>query len=220
MIRRTLIAATLVLTLPAAALAGPQWGVVVQWGSRQQVNVAYNEGYARGSRAGEIDARRGNRFQFNDENDYHNADYGYRPEFGNRNGYRAEYRRGYEAGYESGYRSNTWGRGGRGNDGRYGIPGGRGSNLPGRPGAPGYGRGYGRYDLASQQGFNDGYEAGFDDARDGRRYDPISEPRYRNGDREYHPSYGSRELYKANYRDAFRTGYEEGFAEAARYDRY
>jgi hypothetical protein len=220
MLRRHLIAAAVAtLILPATAGADPQLGVFVQWGSRARVNAGYNEGYARGIRAGEDDARRGNRFEMYDESDYRNADRGYRPEFGPRDIYRQEYRRGFEVGYEAGFESvRPYGRQGPG--GRYSIPGGPGRNYPGRPGGPGYGRGAARYDLASEQGFNDGYEAGFDDGRDGRRFDPISESRYRNGDRGYRPNYGPRELYKANYRDAFRDGYQEGYAEAQRYGRY
>jgi hypothetical protein len=196
--------------LPTTALAGPQWGAVVQWGSRPQTNIAYNEGYVRGSRAGNEDARRGNRYQFNDESDYRDADHGYRSEFGPREAYRIQYRRGFEAGYNAGYRSiRPYDRPGPG--GRYSTPGNRSYNYPGR---------YGRLDLAAQQGFNDGYEAGFDDARDRRRFDPISESRYRNGDRGYQSSYGPRELYKANYRDAFRDGYEEGFRDASQYERW
>jgi hypothetical protein len=214
MIRRYLVAATLAaLTLPATALAGPQLGVVIQWGSRPNTNIGYNEGYVRGVRAGEQDGRRGDRFEFYDEGDYRNADHGYRREFGNREYYRVEYRRGFEAGYTNGYRSARPG-------GRYDAPG-----PGGRYGYPGYpggrsGGARGRFDVAGQQGYNDGYEAGFDDGRDGRRFDPIGESRYRSGDRGYRTTFGSRELYKANYRDAFRDGYEEGFREATTYRRY
>jgi hypothetical protein len=93
------------LALPATALAGPQWGVVVQWGSpRPAIDVGYNQGYTRGVRAGENDARRGNRFNFSDESDYRNTDSGYRPDYGPRDSYRFEYRRGFEDGYDAGYR--------------------------------------------------------------------------------------------------------------------
>jgi hypothetical protein len=212
MIRRHLIAAALAtVTLPATAWAEPQSGVIVQWGARQpNSNVAYHEGYLRGIRAGEQDARRGDRFEFYDEGDYRSADHGYRREFGNREYYRNEYRRGFEAGYSNGY------RGVRG--GRYDTPGPGGRY--GYPGYPGYGDARGRFDVAAQQGFNDGYEAGFDDGRDGRRFDPIAESRYRSGDRGYRSSYGARELYKANYRDGFRDGYEQGFRDATQYRRY
>lgn len=211
MIRRHLMAAIFsAVALPAAAHAGPQLGVIVQWGGRQAVNVAYNEGYARGVRAGEEDARRGNRFAFNDERDYRDADQGYRREYGSRDAYRLEYQRGFEVGYELGYRRVAPGRERYDDRGRYDGRGGYGG--------PG-GSARGRYDIAAQQGYNDGYEAGFDDGRDRRRFDPIGESRYRSGDRGYKSSYGSRDLYKANYRDAFRSGYEDGYADATRYRR-
>lgn len=212
MIRPHLMALALAtLAIPAPAMAGPQLGVIVQWAQRQavpRVSVGYNEGYARGLRSGEDDARRGNRFEFVDESDYRNADHGYRREYGAREFYRDEYRRGFAVGYEAGYRRVR--------------PGGRfeGGGRWGYPGNPGGGYGRGRYDVAAQQGYNDGYEAGFDDGRDGRRYDPIGESRYRSGDRGYNSRYGPRETYKANYRDAFRDGYEEGYDEARRFGRY
>ena len=90
--------------------------------------------------------------------------------YGSRDRYRDLFRRGFQEGYRFGY-------------GAYGYQ----SGAPGRSGAPSWsgGRGTGRYDLAYQTGLNDGYEAGLNDARDRRRFDPISEGRYRDGDRGY-----------------------------------
>jgi hypothetical protein len=79
------------------------------------------------------------------------------------------------------------------------------------------GRGVGRLDVATQQGHSDGYEAGLDDARDGRRFDPIAERRYRSADRGYNGSYGPRDVYKANYRTGFLKGYEDAYRDAARF---
>src|SRR5689334_19702825 len=105
MIRRHLVAAALAtLTLPATAWADPQLGVIVQWGTRPNGNIGYNEGYVRGVREGEKDARQGDRFEFNDEGDYRNGERGYRREFGSREYYRNDFRRGFEVGYSNGYR--------------------------------------------------------------------------------------------------------------------
>lgn len=206
MIRRHLIlAAAVALAVPTTLSAAPQWGVTVQFGSRPSVNPAYEEGYARGVRAGENDARRGDRFQFNDESDYRRGDIGYRSQYGHRDGYRDVFRRGFEAGYIAGYRAAD----ARNRPGWNGRPDGPWSN----------GRAYGRSDIAAQLGYNDGYAAGLDDGRDGRRFDPIGESRYRSGDHGYERSYGSRDVYRARYRDAFREGYESGFADGARYRR-
>jgi hypothetical protein len=73
--------------------------------------------------------------------------------------------------------------------------------------------------VATQQGYSDGYEAGLDDARDGRRFDPVSERRYRSADRGYNNSYGPRERYKTNYRTGFLSGYESAYEDAVRYGR-
>src|SRR4051812_4892119 len=59
-------------------------------------------------------------------------------------------------------------------------------------------RSYGRYNnnFGFQAGLNDGYEAGLNDARGHRRYDFVSERRYRSADRGYNGRYGPRDYYK------------------------
>ena len=171
----------------------------------------YNEGYQRGQSAGAEDSRRGNAFEFTDEGDYRRGDWGYRSQYGNRDRYRDSFRYGYQEGYRSGY--GNYG-------GRYGAPG--------RSGQPPWSNGRderydpyrnNRYDPAYQIGLNDGYEAGLDDGRDNRRFDPVSERRYRSADHGYEREYGVREAYKSNYRDAFRMGYQRGYNDGRRYDR-
>jgi hypothetical protein len=85
----------------------------------------------------------------------------------------------------------------------------------------GYRRGswWGYRDVAFNNGFDDGYRRGLDDARDRDRYDPIGEKWYRKGDRGYHRQYGPRDYYKQQYRDGFRAGYDRGFRENRYYDR-
>jgi hypothetical protein len=74
--------------------------------------------------------------------------------------------------------------------------------------------GRGRSDLAYTNGFNDGYREGLNDGRHRHRNDPYAESRYRSGDHGFERWYGSREEYRWHYRDAFRSGYERGFADA------
>ncbi len=153
----------------------------------------YADGYAAGQRAGLNDARRGEPYRYSDERVFRDARPG--PWRGD-NRYRAEFRRGFADGYRAGYT--------RAADDRYRSrrgPAGR------------------RFDLAARNGFDDGYAAGLDDGRDGRRFDPVSERRYRSGDHGYERGYGSREVYKVNYRDAFRAGYEEGYRDGRSYRR-
>jgi hypothetical protein len=64
---------------------------------------------------------------------------------------------------------------------------------------------------AFARGFEAGRQRGVADARDGERYDPVGSAEYRDGDRGYTASYGSRDAYKSNYRAGFRQGYEEGY---------
>ena len=186
------------LVAPSAALAQAGWNT-----------PGYNQGYQRGQSAGAEDSRRGDRFEFTDEGDYRRGDWGYRSQYGNRDRYRDSFRWGYQEGYRSGY--GNYGGYGSGRSGGYGN---------GRyDGGPWYDNRSNRYDPAYQTGLNDGYEAGLDDGRDNRRFDPVSERRFRNADRGYEREYGPREVYKANYREAFRTGYQRGYNDGRRYDR-
>jgi hypothetical protein len=199
----TFIAALALATPTAAWAATPQiFGQFpVQFGSHGWEQSAYREGYDRGLRAGRDDLRRGDSYRYEDESDYRRADYGYRSEYGNRDRYRDEFRRGYEVGYRTGYgRFDSYSR----------LPPNRDGRAPWAEG-----RAYGRFDLAAQNGFNDGYDAGLRDARDRHRLDPLSERRYRSGDHGYERSYGSKDRYKLAYRDAFRDGYDQGYREGA-----
>lgn len=78
-----------------------------------------------------------------------------------------------------------------------------------------YRRSY-RLDLAFGMGRNDGYEAGFEDARRRHRFAPTREGRYRSANRGYDRRYGPRELWQDRYRDGFRRGYEAGYNDARR----
>ena len=70
-----------------------------------------------------------------------------------------------------------------------------------------------------QRGFEDGHRGGRGAARDGRRYDPCRERRFRDADRGYRPRFGPIELYRQDYRQGFRAGYERGYREAHRWGR-
>jgi hypothetical protein len=193
-LRALALTAAVGLSAPALAAAQPQWGP-------STFDPAYNEGYERGYRAGADDLRRRDRYDFTDEGDYRNGERGYRSQYGSRDRYRSAFRQAFQDGYRAGY-------------GNYAYGPGR-TTLP--PWSAGRGRGVGRYDSAYEIGFNDGYEAGINDARGRRRYDPISEGRYRSADRGYERYYGTREAYKIGYREAFKQGYNRGYQDARRY---
>jgi hypothetical protein len=220
------LAFSFLVALPLATAAEAQ-------GARQAVprSPAFTEGYERGVRSGENDRRRSQAFSYIDDLTYRRATDGYRREYGSEDRYRDEFRRGYQAGYEAGYR----GVGGYGN-----APNVPRAYPPASSGPPawsngrGYGRGRGgappawwndqgpgqpgaRVDLAIENGYLDGYEAGLDDGADRDRYNPIDERRFRNADHGYDRRYGPRELYRNRYREAFQQGYRAGYDDGRRY---
>jgi hypothetical protein len=213
--RSLALVSALAIAAPAVTLsAREQWGVPRdQYGYNNQ--YGYSEGYNRGLRAGEEDARRNQSFNYTDESDYRDDDAGYRSQYGDRTSYRADFRRGFEEGYRAGF--------GRSTTGRYGN---RGDNLPPQSNGRGWANGragrddndnYNSYNrVALESGFNDGYEAGMSDGRARRRNDPIAESRYRSGDRGYNSRYGTRDAYKVDYRRAFLQGYDRGYDDGRR----
>ena len=199
------------------------------YGTYGRNSIARDNGYQDGVRIGQDDAQRGRAFNFQNSGDYRNADAGYRSQYGNRDLYRSDFRLGFEQGYRDGYSQNSnYGYGtNRGNlppwsNGR-GRARGRGPNIGGYPGGAypggvysgGNTRGY--YDLASDNGYTDGYDQGLNDGRHNRRNDPLAQSRYRSGDHNYTGSYGSREAYRQQYRVGFRDGYERGYSDGRYY---
>jgi hypothetical protein len=71
-------------------------------------------------------------------------------------------------------------------------------------------------DPASTKGYENGYDLGLLDARKGDRYDPVRHRDYRDANRGYASSQGSRDGYKTNFRTGFRQGYEDGYREGTR----
>ena len=71
-------------------------------------------------------------------------------------------------------------------------------------------------DPASVKGYDLGRDLGFIDGREGQRYDPVRHRDYRDADRGYASTYGSRDGYKTNFRSGFRLGYEDGYREGTR----
>ena len=163
---------------------------------RSSGQAGYSSGYQSGERAGFDDARKGDRFQFTDESDYRNFSRS-RPRDSNEARFREDFLRGFEAGYRTGYEGVRERR--------------NQSGTPSWSNGGGYARGRTVYDLPSDYGFRDGYEAGVNDARDRHRFDPLGESRYKSGDHGYERTYGSRDEYRARYRTSFREGYEQGF---------
>jgi hypothetical protein len=164
----------------------------------------YDNGYRNGLRAGERDARSGRPFSFNRHDDWRDADEGYRRGYGDRDLYRRSFRNGFESGYTDTYnRYGNYNRAPRG--GVYSSPNGIERGVP-----------RAIYSPAVQNGRRDGVEAGRDDARSRRPFDPVRAKRYREGDHDYNNRYGSRDEYKREYRAAFQQGYQEGYRDQRR----
>ena len=233
--------AALALTAPAQAQTrgwlddGRSYSAPAQQSYYDSGRVAYDTGFSEGLKQGEKDGRKNDRFSYQDDKTFQRADKGYHREYRPVERYRQSFRTGYSAGYSQGYQryARNNGYGGNGNNGRYGD----GRAVPRRdtvdpygypntgsyptypqqyPGQayPGSNGRYGSYsDVAVQNGVNDGYEKGVDDARHNRSFDPVRQSWYRSADRHYDSRFGSREQYRDLYREGFRQGYERGFRE-------
>ena len=66
--------------------------------------------------------------------------------------------------------------------------------------------------VAFDNGFRDGMNAGSKDLRQGKYYKPERHDSYEDGDRGYHGYYGDKNSYKILYREGFLRGYGKGFA--------
>ena len=224
--------AALALTAPAQAqtrgwLEGDRsYSAPAQRSFYDSGRVAYDNGFREGLKEGEKDGRKNDRFAYQDEKTFQRADKGYQREYGPVDRYRQSFRTGYAAGYSDGYQryAPNYGYGNSRNGiGRsvprrdtgdpYGYP--NSGSYPTYPQQyPGSNGRYGSYtDIAVQNGVNDGYEKGVEDARHNRSFDPVRQSWYRSADRHYESRAGSREQYKDLYRQGFRDGYERGFRE-------
>ncbi len=66
-------------------------------------------------------------------------------------------------------------------------------------------------DVARNTGYRDGLEKGRNDARQGASFNLERHDAYRDADHGYRSSFGNKEDYRRQYREAFRLGYEEGY---------
>ena len=205
-----LLSAGVLIAAPACA-SGGYYGQRPSY-SYNYERIAYQNGYDRGVRNGERDARDRRDFSYSRDREYRDADWGYRRSDMDRYEYQRAFRRGFETGYSESFNR---------------VARAYGSNYPRYPGAnapygyPSQGPavprgGYGYGSVATQNGYRDGLDAGRNDARDRQRYDPIRPKRYREGDHDYDSRYGSRDEYKREYRAGFQQGYEAGYREYRR----
>ena len=231
-----LSSALLAAAVPAGAQQFNDWltpraGYAVGIDSRESTGqsyrdtrqVAYDNGYREGLRCGENAARGRRAFDLERERDYRNGDSGYNRNFGDRDRYRESFRSGFAEGYRISFSRYGY-NGGYSGGGSYGGPVDQRRdgvwNYPGSGRYPGYGNGggyaYGT-GYAFQNGVNDGYQRGRDDARDRKYPDYARQKWYRSGDRHYDDHYGSREAYRVQYRRGFQEGYDRAYRELRRW---
>jgi len=67
------------------------------------------------------------------------------------------------------------------------------------------------YEIARQQGYSYGMNVGAADAQRGQSYNPQRSKYWRNATEGYNSYYGNKGQYKEVFRSAFEQGYREGF---------
>jgi len=176
--------------------------------------IAQQNGYNDGYRKGQEDARERHNNPTGTEL-YKDGDNGYDRRMGSKDQYRAVYRQAFLRGFNEGQASYYGGGYGQyGNNGGY-YPDGRYPSNGGYGNYGGYGNGNGIYQIAQQNGYNDGLRKGAEDAREGHN-NPTGTSLFRNADNGYDRSMGSKDAYRQAYRQAFL----QGFSEAQRGGRY
>ena len=202
-----LLVAGVAVAAPACAAQTYGYGYPTRGGYGRDIERrAYDNGYREGLEQGQNDARRNRNFSLERHGEFRDADDGYHRGDGDINFYRRSFRQGFENGYRESF--DRFARGAYGNRGVYGAPVYQDPRVVVVP-RGGYGGGYGN--IAAQNGYRDGIEAGRDDARHRERFDPVRAKRYREGDHDYNGRYGDRDTYKREYRAAFEQGYREGY---------
>lgn len=204
MVIRLKYAATLVIGLFfLASLAAAQGNY---GGSMDAKEHGYQHGYRDGLRQGRADLNNNVRASFDSE-DYRRADLGYEDYMGNRRDFQSGYRDGYKAGYDDGYnnrrvRSDVYGLNGDTYDPDR-VP----RSDRDAEGYPNWGYG----DVALDTGYRDGLGAGQKDLKDRKEYRPEKHDSYEDADHGYRKNYGSKDLYKQEYRKGFLRGYQDAF---------
>ena len=74
--------------------------------------------------------------------------------------------------------------------------------------------------IAADYGYRDGYDDGHEVGLEREMYNPHKEGDFRNGTDGYEGDFGSKDLYKQAYRDAYLKGYDAGFRTVAQRSTY
>jgi hypothetical protein len=153
-------------------------------GSAQQYGYQndYRDGYGKGQHEG----------RERDFNDYQTPDWrqatrGYQSWMGPVQVFQNAYREGYRNGFQAGFRSVNY-----------------------HPGPYPYGS-WGRGNVAFNFGYQDGASVAREDMAKNKPYNPNPRGRYDDEDHGYRSEYGSKDAYRAQYANGYRTGYQAAF---------
>ena len=212
-----LLVAGVGIATPACAAQTYGYGYPNRGYGRDIEQRAYQNGYHEGLEEGQNDARHNRSFSPERHDEFRDADGGYHRSDGDVTFYRRSYRQGFAIGYRESFERiagsyGGYGYGGYGNRG--GVYGGPVYQDPRVHQDPRVFNPRGGYtNMAAQNGYRDGLDAGRSDARDRERFDPVRAKRYREGDHDYDNRYGDRDSYKREYRAAFEQGYREAYGQ-------
>ncbi len=166
-------------------------------GAYGQSQSAGDEGYRRGfddgMQSGRTDAQRGKRGDPVKSEHYEDAP-GYSSSYGEKAQWKQQYREGFTAGYERAQ--------GQGWTGQAGSADGRRYSDDDRP------RNNGN-DPAYQRGYQDGLGDGQKDARKNKRNSDITKSEHYKDAPGYNSSFGSKDQWKAAYRQGYAAGYQQ-----------
>ena len=168
--------------------------MVAQPADSETRHHGYEHGYRDGFAYGRDAHSRGATVDMNGDA-YRNADHGYRDEFGPKEEYETGYREGYRVGADDGFANRV-----ERLEKMFAVEGE----------APPNDR-RGGYDVAAELGYRDGVKTGIKDSRDKHSFRPTEHDQWKDGDRGYHDSLGSKDAYKASYRKAYEAGYRDGY---------
>jgi hypothetical protein len=194
-IRIAAIALAMTVLASGAALAYDGDDGYRQGYPAQAQQYGYQNGYNDGVKQGRHEGRERDPYDFHTP-DWRKATRGYQRWMGSPDSYQRAYQDGYSNGFRAGYDETA-------------------GNFR-RDGGPAYDSWHGSYEAVSVNGYrfgrNDGALVARQDLRAGKPYNPNPRGQYDDCDRGYRREYGSKDRYRADYANGYRSGYEQTFA--------
>jgi len=196
-LKMTALAVSVVLAFATFALAQDRddyRGNIAQ--TRQ---YGYDNGFRDGQHKGQREGRENDPFDYRTP-DWHQASHGYKSWMGPLSAFQDGYQQGYREGFRSGFASKRpgWREDGDG----YRDDHTRGDHFYG---PANHNR------VAYDTGYQDGVAMAREDIYKNKRFNPEPRGPFDDRDNGYSRAYGDKNLYKAEYTDGYRAGYEATF---------